>query len=121
MSVRSALGVRSHHPDPEHRRVGPAVNGQPPANGIVPSVRPTWKDSDRFVPRAFVRPALRFTQVEAAGGIVMLVAALAALVWANSPWHESYERFLQHAVRPELRLAACSSSSTSTPSSTTGS
>ena len=65
-----------------------------PVNGSVPAVRPTWKDSDRFVPRAFVRPALRFTQVEAAGGIVMLVAALAALVWANSPWHESYERFL---------------------------
>ena len=65
-----------------------------PANGTVPAVRPTWKDSDRFVPRAFVRPALRFTQVEAAGGIVMLIAALAALVWANSPWHESYERFL---------------------------
>ena len=63
-------------------------------NGAPPIVRPTWKDSDRFVPRAFVRPALRFTRVEAAGGVVMLVAALVALAWANSPWHAGYERFL---------------------------
>jgi NhaA family Na+:H+ antiporter len=58
-------------------------------------VRPTWKDSDRFVPRAFLRPALRFTRVEAAGGVVMLAAALVALAWANSPWHASYETFLR--------------------------
>ena len=31
------------------------------------------------MPRAFVRPALRFTQVEAAGGLVMLAAAIVAL------------------------------------------
>jgi Na+:H+ antiporter, NhaA family len=55
------------------------------------ALRNTWRDSDRFVPRAFVRPALRFTQVEAAGGIVMLVAAVVALVWANSMWHAGYE------------------------------
>ncbi|HEX9258064.1 MAG TPA: Na+/H+ antiporter NhaA, partial [Acidimicrobiales bacterium] len=56
-------------------------------------LRRSWRDSDRFVPRAFVRPALRFTQVEAAGGIVMLLAAIVALVWANSGFHSSYERF----------------------------
>jgi len=33
----------------------------------------------------------RFLDTEAAGGIVLLVAALAALVWANSPWSASYE------------------------------
>jgi NhaA family Na+:H+ antiporter len=59
----------------------------------VPSVSPlrrTWKDSDRFVPRVVVRPALEFARVEAAGGIVMLLGAAVALVWANSPWDAAY-------------------------------
>ena len=33
----------------------------------------------------------RFLHIEAVSGIVLLVAALAALVWANSPAAESYE------------------------------
>jgi Na+:H+ antiporter, NhaA family len=57
-------------------------------------LRRSWKESERLVPRAFVRPALRFAEVEAAGGIVMLVAAIVALVWANSPWDAGYVRFL---------------------------
>ena len=40
-----------------------------------------------------MRPALRFTQVEASGGIVLLVAAVAALLWANAPFGESYRDF----------------------------
>jgi Na+:H+ antiporter, NhaA family len=32
----------------------------------------------------------RFVHVEAASGIVLLVAAVAALLWANSPWREGY-------------------------------
>ncbi len=55
------------------------------------AVRRRWSQSDRFVPRAFVQPAQRFMATEAAGGIVMLLAAAAALVWANSPWHGTYE------------------------------
>ena len=54
-------------------------------------VQHSWRESDRFVPRAFVRPALRFMQVEAAGGAVMLIAAIVALLWANSPWKAGYE------------------------------
>jgi len=33
----------------------------------------------------------QFLETEAAGGIVLLVAAVVALVWANSPWSGSYE------------------------------
>jgi NhaA family Na+:H+ antiporter len=33
----------------------------------------------------------RFLRIEAASGIVLLVAAAAALAWANSPWRASYE------------------------------
>ena len=35
-------------------------------------------------------PFTRFARLEAAGGILLLVATLIALVWANSPWEESY-------------------------------
>lgn len=32
----------------------------------------------------------KFAHVEASSGIVLLVAAVVALLWANSPWHGSY-------------------------------
>lgn len=50
-----------------------------------------WSRSDRLVPRAVVRPMRRFAATEAAGGIVMLVMAVVALVWANSAWGDSYD------------------------------
>ncbi len=33
----------------------------------------------------------RFVRTEASGGIALVVAAVVALVWANSPWQHSYE------------------------------
>ena len=51
---------------------------------------PRWSASDRYVPQRFVQPVLSFMRLEAAGGIVMLLAAVLALVWANSPWQQSY-------------------------------
>ena len=56
-------------------------------------VHRTWLHSSRAVPARFVRPVLKFTQIESAGGVVLLVAAIAALVWANAPFGESYESF----------------------------
>jgi NhaA family Na+:H+ antiporter len=44
-----------------------------------------WSASDRYVPRRVVQPLQRVLDHEAAGGVVMLVAALIAIVWANSP------------------------------------
>ncbi len=58
-----------------------------PTQRVLPD---SWKDSHRFVPRAFVQPTLSFMRLEASGGIVMLVAALLAIAWANSPWGEQY-------------------------------
>jgi NhaA family Na+:H+ antiporter len=43
-----------------------------------------------FVYRRVFQTAQAFMQVEAASGVVMLAAAIVALVWANSPWWESY-------------------------------
>jgi NhaA family Na+:H+ antiporter len=39
---------------------------------------------------AVLGPLERFLRLEAASGIVLLAAAVVALVWANSPWSESY-------------------------------
>ncbi len=57
-----------------------------------PPLRHSWSESTRFVPRAVVRPLQRFMALETAGGVVMLLAAVVALVWANSPFQSSYER-----------------------------
>lgn len=38
-------------------------------------------------------PCRRFLQIEAASGILMLVATVAALVWANSAWADGYDSF----------------------------
>jgi Na+:H+ antiporter, NhaA family len=55
----------------------------------------TWATSERFVPRRFVRPIARFTQIEAASGIVLLIAAAVALIWANSRWSATYFQILE--------------------------
>lgn len=39
---------------------------------------------------ALVRPFQKFAGRETSGGIVLLACTLAALVWANSPWAQSY-------------------------------
>ncbi len=38
----------------------------------------------------FIRPLVDFLHTEAAGGIVLVAATLAALIWANSPWDAGY-------------------------------
>jgi Na+:H+ antiporter, NhaA family len=40
-------------------------------------------------------PFLRFSRMEAAGGIVLLASTILALVWSNSPWQHSYEQFFE--------------------------
>src|SRR6187402_653131 len=37
-----------------------------------------------------LRPLRDFLHTEAAGGVALVVAAVVALVWANSPWKQSY-------------------------------
>ena len=43
------------------------------------------------------RDALR---TETVGGALLLVAAVAALMWANSPWHEGYAALRDTVVGP---------------------
>jgi len=53
-------------------------------------IHETWLHSDNLVPKRFLRPVLQFTRIEAAGGILLLIAAIIAIVWANSAAYESY-------------------------------
>ncbi|MGH8951573.1 MAG: Na+/H+ antiporter NhaA, partial [Acidimicrobiia bacterium] len=62
----------------------------------------TWATSERFVPKRFVRPFVRFTRIEAASGIVLLVAAVAALIWANSRWSDTYFQILETQLTIEF-------------------
>ncbi len=57
------------------------------------AIRPSWSDSARPVPRLVLRPLQTFLQTEQAGGVLLLAAAVAALVWANSPWRGAYDSF----------------------------
>jgi NhaA family Na+:H+ antiporter len=53
-------------------------------------IRVPWSGSARPVPRLILRPLQTFLRTEEAGGLLLLVAAVTALVWANSPWRASY-------------------------------
>ncbi|MDP2327251.1 MAG: Na+/H+ antiporter NhaA [Dehalococcoidia bacterium] len=50
----------------------------------------------------FVRPVQSFINTETAGGVVLLLAALVAIVWANSPWEHSYHEILEHHFLVDL-------------------
>jgi NhaA family Na+:H+ antiporter len=62
----------------------------------------TWIDPTRHAAQRFVRPLQDFIQTEASSGIVMLIAAILAVAWANSPWHESYFSLLHTEVFLEI-------------------
>ena len=55
-------------------------------------VRPPWSSSDRLLPRRLVRPLQEFLSTATASATLLLVAATAALLWANSPWGDGYRR-----------------------------
>ena len=48
--------------------------------------------------RGGIRPLRDFLHTEAAGGLLLAVAALAALVWANLPGTDSYSSFWHHTI-----------------------
>jgi NhaA family Na+:H+ antiporter len=54
--------------------------------------RKTTSAARRSTPaRSLPTVVARFVRTEASGGLALFVAALVALVWANSPWQDSYE------------------------------
>ena len=49
-----------------------------------------------------MKPMVRFLQIEAASGIVLLIATAAALVWANSRWQDGYESFWTTTIHIQI-------------------
>jgi len=56
---------------------------------------------ESLVTRAVVMPIQRFIHIQGISSIALLAAAVIALVWANSPWHDSYH----HVWEMELTLS----------------
>jgi Na+:H+ antiporter, NhaA family len=55
-------------------------------------IRRPWSRSDRLVPRVVVRPLQEFLQTSTASALLLFTSVVVALVWANSPWRDSYDR-----------------------------
>ena len=82
--------------------------------------RPPWREGSGPIRRLVVQPTLRFMQVEAASGIVLVFAAVVAMIWANFAagsyddfWHAhikidlaiwSFDQSLQHVVNDVLMV-----------------
>lgn len=65
-------------------------------------IHKTWIHSDQFIPSRFMRPIQNFMRIEAASGIIMLVAAVIAVLWANASFGETYFEFLHTHFLLEL-------------------
>jgi len=63
------------------------------ADDDVWNVGPSYLASNKPLARLVARPIREFLHVEAAGSVLLLVAAVVALVWANSPLASSYDTF----------------------------
>ncbi|MXW25780.1 MAG: Na+/H+ antiporter NhaA [Dehalococcoidia bacterium] len=55
---------------------------------------------------SFVRPVQEFVQTESASAVLLILAAAAALIWANSPWQHHYEELLETRVGVDLAFWA---------------
>lgn len=56
---------------------------------------------ESLVTRALVMPVQQFIHIQGISSIILLAAAVVALIWANSPWHDSYH----HVWEMELTLS----------------
>ncbi|HET6625932.1 MAG TPA: Na+/H+ antiporter NhaA [Nocardioidaceae bacterium] len=63
---------------------------------------PTFIASDRTVARYVARPMADFLRIESAGGVLLVLAAVVAMVWANSAWSDSYAALWQTEINVEV-------------------
>jgi NhaA family Na+:H+ antiporter len=63
------------------------------------NVTPT---SEQTLVRRLLQSVESFLRVETAGGVALLVATAAALIWANSPWRSSYEALWHAHLAPDF-------------------
>ena len=64
------------------------------AGHSLPPPKLTWVGSDQRLARSVARPVLRFMQVEASAGIVLVLFTILAIVLANSPLSDIYHDIL---------------------------
>ncbi|MGK7310866.1 MAG: Na+/H+ antiporter NhaA [Candidatus Longimicrobiales bacterium M2_2A_002] len=64
--------------------------GQGPKGPGMPGMPPPPGKTRHTLVRRLVLPFQEFFQAESASGIVLLICAAGALIWANSPWADSY-------------------------------
>jgi Na+:H+ antiporter, NhaA family len=57
---------------------------------------------DRTPIEVLTSPFTRFAEMEASGGVVLLIATVVALIWANSPWEHSYHSIWEKEVTAGL-------------------
>src|SRR3990170_593901 len=76
----------------------------PPPSSVPPRIPPrsaggfaAHSPDSPFV-RRFAMPAQQFIFADGASGRLLLLAAVVALVWANSPWSAQYEALWRHHV-----------------------
>lgn len=55
---------------------------------------------ESLITRTLVMPIQEFIHIQGISSVVLLGAAIVALIWANSPWHDSYH----HVWEMELQL-----------------
>lgn len=58
----------------------------------------SFSDSSHPAARKLVKPVQHFLHLETSGGIVLVLAAVVALVLANSPLREAYESVIDHHI-----------------------
>jgi len=83
---RQGLSMSTYTPG-QSPRPSPSAEAPKPLRGLLRLVR---------------QPIESFLRIEAASGILLLTSALAALIWANSPWAASYTQLWHLPLR--LRL-----------------
>ena len=74
-----------------------------PNHSATPSVQPGTSTSTRLLGRGTWREAryvADLLRAETIGGAILLAAAVAALVWANSPWRDGYTALRDTVIGP---------------------
>jgi len=78
---------------PDHSHVHTSPDHGPPAHGPPE----TWAPARRAV-QAIASPIQRILAIEAASGVLLMATTIAALVLANSRWHEGFEHLWETPI-----------------------
>lgn len=93
-SVQESDIERARRQRAEQQSSDPSVSHkQQQKSEEVPEVPPGASPNIRNMARKVRGPVEHFLHLEAAGGMVLLLAAAVALIWANSAWSHSYHEF----------------------------